>query len=54
MATHMRASYQTGAGSCGSRRPKRSQIVAGVLTEEGVDHYAVAMKVPEGNEFDIN
>jgi hypothetical protein len=26
----------------------------GVLEEEGIDHYAVAMKDPEGNEFDIN
>lgn len=26
----------------------------GVLADEGVDHYAVAMKDPEGNEFDIN
>jgi hypothetical protein len=25
-----------------------------VLQEEGLDHYAVAMKDPEGNEFDIN
>jgi hypothetical protein len=25
-----------------------------VLYEEGLDHYAVAMKDPEGNEFDIN
>jgi hypothetical protein len=25
-----------------------------VLADEGVDHYAVAMKDPEGNEFDIN
>jgi len=25
-----------------------------VLFEEGVDHYAVAMLDPEGNEFDIN
>ena len=25
-----------------------------VYSEEGVDHYAVAMKDPEGNEFDIN
>jgi hypothetical protein len=24
------------------------------LSEEGVDHYAVAMQDPEGNEFDIN
>jgi len=26
----------------------------GVLEEPGVDHYAVAMQDPEGNEFDIN
>ena len=25
-----------------------------ILTEDGVDHYAVAMKDPEGNEFDIH
>jgi Glyoxalase-like domain len=25
-----------------------------VLSEEGLDHYAVAMKDPEDNEFDIN
>ncbi len=24
------------------------------LQEEGLDHYAVAMRDPEGNEFDIN
>lgn len=24
------------------------------LTEEGLDHYAVAMADPEGNEFDVN
>jgi formylmethanofuran:tetrahydromethanopterin formyltransferase len=28
--------------------------IIGVLSEEGIDHYAVAMKDPEGNEFDIN
>jgi hypothetical protein len=27
--------------------------VRGVLNTEGLDHYAVAMKDPEGNEFDI-
>jgi hypothetical protein len=26
----------------------------GVLYREGLDHYAVAMKDPEGNEFDVN
>ena len=30
-----------------------AQLV-GVLDTEGLDHYAVAMKDPEGNEFDIN
>ena len=28
--------------------------IVGSLQEEGLDHYAVAMKDPEGNEFDIN
>ena len=28
--------------------------VTGALAEEGLDHYAVGMKDPEGNEFDIN
>lgn len=26
----------------------------GEVDTEGLDHYAVAMKDPEGNEFDIN
>jgi hypothetical protein len=25
-----------------------------VLSEEGLDHYGIAMEDPEGNEFDIN
>jgi hypothetical protein len=28
--------------------------ITGALTPEGFDHYAVGMKDPEGNEFDIN
>jgi hypothetical protein len=28
--------------------------VVRALSEEGLDHYAVAMQDPEGNEFDIN
>ena len=28
--------------------------LVGVSSEEGIDHYAAAMKDPEGNEFDIN
>ena len=29
-------------------------VITGALSEEGLDHYAVGMKDPEGNEFDIN
>ena len=28
--------------------------ITGALSQEGLDHYAVGMKDPEGNEFDIN
>ena len=28
--------------------------VVGVSFTEGLDHYAMAMRDPEGNEFDIN
>jgi hypothetical protein len=28
--------------------------IVGGMSEEGLDHYAVAMRDPEGNEFDIN
>ena len=28
--------------------------ITGALPSEGLDHYAVGMKDPEGNEFDIN
>jgi hypothetical protein len=28
--------------------------IAAALFEEGIDHYGVAMRDPEGNEFDIN
>jgi hypothetical protein len=28
--------------------------LTGALSAEGLDHYAVGMKDPEGNEFDIN
>ena len=29
-------------------------VLVGVLETEGLDHYAVAMNDPEGNEFDVN
>ena len=29
-------------------------LLVGVNDTEGLDHYGVAMKDPEGNEFDIN
>lgn len=28
--------------------------ITGAFSEEGIDHYAVGMRDPEGNEFDIN
>ncbi len=28
--------------------------LTGALSEDGLDHYAVGMKDPEGNEFGIN
>jgi hypothetical protein len=28
--------------------------ITGTLGDEGLDHYAVGMKDPEGNEFDVN
>ena len=28
--------------------------ITGIMYQEGLDHYAVAMTDPEGNEFDIN
>jgi hypothetical protein len=28
--------------------------ILGAMSEEGLDHYAVAMTDPEGNEFDVN
>jgi hypothetical protein len=31
-----------------------SALLVGALNSVGLDHYAVAMKDPEGNEFDIN
>jgi hypothetical protein len=37
-----------------SRLADLGATVLRVLYEEGIDHYGVAMKDPEGNEFDIN
>jgi hypothetical protein len=37
-----------------SRLAALGATITSVLQEEGLDHYAVAMKDPEGNEFDIN
>jgi hypothetical protein len=36
------------------RLTDRGATVTGVLNADGLDHYAVGMKDPEGNEFDIN
>ena len=37
-----------------SRLASLGATITGALSEEGLDHYAVGMKDPEGNEFDIN
>src|SRR5215469_13685907 len=37
-----------------SRLASLGATMTRVLYEEGIDHYAVAMTDPEGNEFDIN
>ena len=37
-----------------SRLAGLGATITGALSEEGLDHYAVGMKDPEGNEFDIN
>jgi hypothetical protein len=29
-------------------------VLVGVVNTDGLDHYGVAMRDPEGNEFDIN
>ncbi len=37
-----------------SRLAGLGATITGVLHQEGLDHYGVAMTDPEGNEFDIN
>jgi len=37
-----------------SRLAGLGATITGALSAEGLDHYAVGMKDPEGNEFDIN
>jgi hypothetical protein len=37
-----------------SRLRDLGATLTGALTAEGLDHYAIGMKDPEGNEFDIN
>ncbi len=37
-----------------SRLAGLGAAIVGVIDSEGLDHYGVAMKDPEGNEFDIN
>lgn len=37
-----------------SRLAALGATITGALSEEGAEHYAVGMKDPEGNEFDIN
>ncbi len=44
---------ETGRGSAAPQLPDNRRAVR-VLSEEGLDHYGIAMQDPEGNEFDIN
>lgn len=37
-----------------SRLARLGATITGAFTDEGLDHYAVGMRDPEGNEFDIN
>ena len=37
-----------------SRLAGLGATISGAFPDEGLDHYAVGMKDPEGNEFDIN
>ena len=37
-----------------SRLAGLGATISGAFPETGLDHYAVGMKDPEGNEFDIN
>ena len=37
-----------------SRLAALGATITGALSAEGLDHYAVGMRDPEGNEFDIN
>ncbi|MDR2986174.1 MAG: VOC family protein [Nocardiopsaceae bacterium] len=37
-----------------SRLAGLGATITGAMQQEGLDHYAVGMKDPEGNEFDIN
>ena len=37
-----------------ARLARLGAALVGALETEGLDHYAVAMRDPEGNEFDIN
>jgi hypothetical protein len=37
-----------------ARLARLGATITGPFTEQGMDHYAVGMKDPEGNEFDIN
>jgi hypothetical protein len=45
---------RTEASSCGDEPANPGVTITGALPEEGLDHYAVGMRDPEGNEFDIN
>jgi hypothetical protein len=48
------ASIPRAAAGPGRRLAGLGATIVRDLAQEGLDHYGVAMKDPEGNEFDIN
>jgi hypothetical protein len=48
------ATRKQGVDAEAKRLADLGATITGVLTPEGADHYAMGMKDPEGNEFDIN
>ena len=46
--------YEGMRGIAGPFLASLGATITCVLQQEGLDHYAVGMKDPEGNEFDIN
>jgi len=48
------SAWMRGRLSMARRLADLGATITGALSADGLDHYAVGMKDPEGNEFDIN